>query len=358
MRMTPIPPGATLENFSTASSPRVVVVFPGQGSQSIGMGGDVFQSEAGASVLAAFQQAVKPVGEVSLQQAMIEGPQEALNQTQLTQPALAAVSMALYQLLQATLQEKLPSWQPCAVAGHSLGEYPALFAAGVLSQQEVVSLVSLRGALMQQAPEGAMAAVLGMDAQQVQDALLAYRAAANLSDTTVLLLANENTHQQQVIAAQKDVLQGACEALKQAGAKRVVPLPVSGAFHSPLMAPAAAVFTETLSTCSYHTPLCPVVMNVTGTLTVQPETIQSCSTQQMTHSVKWLDTMNTITALKPDVILEVGAGNVLTNMFKKHPALQAESPHTVCLALNTPQEVFAWVDTLQTTVAQEVVGAC
>ncbi|MFM7469796.1 MAG: ACP S-malonyltransferase [Vampirovibrionales bacterium] len=343
--------------LTSSVSPRVVVVFPGQGSQSVGMGGTVFETAHGIQCLQAFQQAVNPIEGIGLSQAMLQGPQEVLNQTQLTQPALAAVSVSLYETLKHHVQTYVPDWNPIAVAGHSLGEYPALYAAGVLSLDTLVTLVSLRGALMQQAPEGAMAAVLGMTATQVQEALTLYRTTAALEPDTVLLLANENTHQQQVIAAQKDILAGACEALKQAGAKRVVPLPVSGAFHSPLMAPSAQSFSETLVGCQYHAPVCPVVMNVTGRAESTPEVLQTLSTQQMTHSVKWLDTMNTLSALRPDVILEVGSGNVLTNMLKKHPALLEACPETQCLALNTPEAVVAWV-TETYSVLPVTAGAC
>lgn len=309
---------------------RAIITFPGQGSQAVGMGKSLYDASAEArNVFDAFNQRVAPAAHpetgapCSLLGVMFEGPESLLQQTRFTQPAIAAVSAALT----VVLKSRMPGWQPLATAGHSLGEYPALFAAGVISLEELVALVCRRGELMQEAPEGGMVAVIGMAVEKTRElvAQLQQDLSTQHGRDVVLVLANENTDQQQVLAMEKALVSPVADAFKAAGAKRALPLPVGGAFHSPLMAPPAELFQQTLSQVTYQPPQCSVLPNVTAQPTTDATQLMSLSAQQMTHSVRWNDTMAALLAMNPTAILEVGPGAVLTGMIKRHPALNADA---------------------------------
>lgn len=279
-------------------------LFPGQGSQKVGMGRDFFNSLDIAKKR--FEEANSVVGR-DLADICFNGPEEALTATQNTQPAL----FTLEAIITDTLREKgvLPSY----AAGHSLGEYSALYAAGFISFSEGIRLVAKRGELMghvgRETP-GAMAVVLGMPKEQIRAELLKARAG-------VVVCANENSPDQNVISGEIAAIKEACELLKAAGAKRAVQLPVSGAFHSPLMQKAADEFASYITSFVFKAPECPVIANVTGQVETSPEKVKGLLIQQLVSPVRWVDSMITLAGLEHGRCIETGPGSVLRNLAKK-----------------------------------------
>ena len=283
------------------------VVFPGQGSQRVGM-----LAEAAAefsSVNDAFSEASEALG-YDLWALVSNGPADQLSLTEFTQPAILTASVALYR----SLNER-HAIAPSAGAGHSLGEYSALVAAGALSLGDGASLVSKRGAAMQKAVpvgEGAMAVVLGLE-----DSIVVNICADISMPDAFVGGVNFNAPGQVVIAGATGAVDEAVAALKEAGARRAMPLPVSAPFHTPLMQPAADVMAEAFEAVSWHTPSFPVVSNVDGSLQVSPDAIKASLVKQISSPVLWTECMNTLKQQGCDQFLECGPGNVLCGLSKR-----------------------------------------
>ena len=283
------------------------VVFPGQGSQRVGM-----LAEAAAEfaiVKESFAEASASLG-YDLWVLVAEGPEDQLSLTEFTQPAILTASVALYRAF-----NERNAISPSAGAGHSLGEYSALVAAGVLSLGDGASLVSKRGAAMQKAVpvgEGAMAVVLGLEDGVVADIC----SEISMSGAFVGGV-NFNAPGQVVIAGATGAVDKAVNALKEAGARRAMPLPVSAPFHTPLMQPAAEVMAEAFEKVAWHAPSFPVVSNVDGSLQVSSDAIKASLVKQISSPVLWTECMGTLKTQGCDQLLECGPGNVLCGLSKR-----------------------------------------
>ena len=283
------------------------VVFPGQGSQRVGMLAEA--AAEFASVTDAFAEASDALG-YDLWALVSIGPDDQLSLTEFTQPAILTASVALYRAL-----SERHAIAPVAGAGHSLGEYSALVAAGALSLGDGASLVSKRGAAMQKAVpvgEGAMAVVLGLEDHIVADICSALSTAEAFVGGV-----NFNAPGQVVIAGATSAVETAVAALKDAGARRAMPLPVSAPFHTPLMQPAADIMAEAFETVSWHDPSFPVVSNVDGSLQASPDAIKASLVKQISSPVLWTECMNTLKQQGCDQFLECGPGNVLCGLSKR-----------------------------------------
>lgn len=278
-------------------------VFPGQGSQFVGM-----LREDQAVVSGIFDEASSVLG-YDLWELVEQGPAEKLNQTEFTQPALLTASVAFWRLAQ---DRGLPA--PGVVAGHSLGEYSALVAAQVLDFADAVYLVQKRGRFMQTAVpdgEGGMAAVLGLDDDKVTEIC------KGLADQGVVAAANFNSPGQVVIAGQSAALLAAIEACNEAGAKRVMPLPVSAPFHCSLMRPAADKMQEVLADVTFSPPQLKVIQNVAADYCNEPELMRTNLAMQMYSAVRWSDTVRRMTADGVGRIVECGPGKVLSGLNRR-----------------------------------------
>lgn len=283
------------------------VVFPGQGSQRVGMLAEA--AAEFASVKDAFTEASDALG-YDLWTLVSNGPEDQLSLTEFTQPAILTASVALYRAL-----NERHEITPMAGAGHSLGEYSALVAAGALSLGDGASLVSKRGAAMQKAVpvgEGAMAVVLGLDDHVVADIC-----SDICTEEAFVGGVNFNAPGQVVIAGATGAVDKAVDALKEAGARRAMPLPVSAPFHTPLMQPAADVMADAFETVSWHEPSFPVVSNVDGSLQASPDAIKASLVKQISSPVLWTECMNTLIQQGCDQFLECGPGNVLCGLSKR-----------------------------------------
>ena len=283
------------------------VVFPGQGSQRVGMLAEA--AAEFASIKAAFAEASDALG-YDLWALVSDGPEDRLSLTEFTQPAILTASVALYRAL-----NERHAISPEAGAGHSLGEYSALVAAGALSLGDGASLVSKRGAAMQKAVpvgEGAMAVVLGLEDHVVADICSGISSAEAFVGGV-----NFNAPGQVVIAGATGAVDTAVAALKDEGARRAMPLPVSAPFHTPLMQPAADVMAEAFETVSWHEPSFPVVSNVDGSLQASPDAIKASLVKQISSPVLWTECMNTLKQQGCDQFLECGPGNVLCGLSKR-----------------------------------------
>lgn len=280
-------------------------VFPGQGSQSVGMMGEFAEHPATLSV---FNRASKALG-YDLLQLVNEGPAEKLNQTEFTQPALLAASIAFYEIYLSSGQSK-----PEYFAGHSLGEYSALVAADVLSLEDAVKLVSLRGQLMQAAVpqgQGAMAAILGLDDAGV------IKACESAAQGEVVSAVNFNSPGQVVIAGQVEAVARAIEACKAAGAKRALPLPVSVPSHCALMRPAAESLLKAMNEIEFKAPSTPVVNNVDVAMESSPDKIREALYRQLFMPVRWVEVVQALSKTGIERIIECGPGKVLCGLNKR-----------------------------------------
>ena len=286
-------------------------VFPGQGSQSVGMLDAWGEHPAVAQALA---EASDALGE-DLGRLIHEGPKEALALTTNTQPVMLAASIAAYR---AWLAEGGAA--PAVMAGHSLGEYSALVAAGVLTLAQAAPLVRLRAQAMQDAVPvgtGAMAAILGMEARRVVEGCAQAQLSFGTNSAEVVEAVNFNDPAQTVIAGSKAAVDKACELLKAAGAKRALPLPVSAPFHSSLMKPAADKLKEALATVSLAAPQIPVINNIEARVESDPDRIRGALYEQAFGPVRWVDCVRAIKARGVTTIVECGPGKVLAGLCKR-----------------------------------------
>ena len=286
-------------------------VFPGQGSQSVGML-DAWDDHP--AVLETLKEASDAMGE-DLGALIREGPKEALALTTNTQPVMLVSAIAAYR---AWLAEG--GHPPSVLAGHSLGEYSALVAAGVLSLAQTAPLVRFRAAAMQDAVAvgaGAMAAVLGMDASKVIEGCAQAQATFDIHSGEVVEAVNFNDPSQTVIAGSKAAVEKACEILKAMGAKRALNLPVSAPFHSSLMKPAAEKLKEKLANTQFAAPQIPVINNIDVLQEIDPERIRDALYRQAFGPVRWVECIQAIKATGSSTLIECGPGKVLAGMVKR-----------------------------------------
>jgi [acyl-carrier-protein] S-malonyltransferase len=304
-------------------------VFPGQGSQALGMGKAL--AEAFASARAVFDEVDAALGE-KLSAVMWEGPADKLTLTENTQPALMAVSVAVIRVLQAEAGLDLTR-DAAFVAGHSLGEYSALAAAGAFSVSDAARLLRIRGSAMQKAVpvgEGAMAALIGLSFEDAASA--AFEAAQG----QVCQAANDNGGGQVVISGNAAAVERACEIAKSKGAKRAMILPVSAPFHCALMQPAADVMAEALSKVTVHAPAVPVVANVLARPISEPQDIVLALVAQVTGTVRWRECVEYMAQHGVTHFYEIGAGRVLTGLVKRIADGATGS------AIGTPDDIAAF----------------
>lgn len=282
---------------------KTALLFPGQASQYVGMGKDLF--DASAEVKRLYELASDEMG-VDLALVSFEGPAEELKRTAITQPAILLHSLAVLTIM----KDQLPSFD--FAAGHSLGEYPALAVCGALSYEDAIKAVVKRASLMEQACQaepGTMAAVMGLSIEKI----------SSVCDGIdgVVVPANFNSSIQLVISGAVAAVEKAVEAAKEAGAKRAIMLEVGGAFHSPLMEPARSGLEAHLAQTEINDAAHPVIANVTAEPTSQADTIRQLLVQQVVAPVKWAQTMGCLKENGVDTIIEIGPGKVLTGLAKR-----------------------------------------
>jgi [acyl-carrier-protein] S-malonyltransferase len=286
-------------------------VFPGQGSQAVGM----LEGWGGhAAVTDTLAEASQALGE-DIGQLIREGPKEALALTTNTQPVMLVAGVAAYRVWRAE-----GGAEPVAMAGHSLGEYAALVASGALALADAVPLVRFRAQAMQEAVPvgtGAMAAILGMDAQRVIEGCAEAARSFGANSGEVVEAVNFNDPAQTVIAGSKAGVEKACEVLKGMGAKRALPLPVSAPFHSSLMKPAAERLKERLAGTTLQAPRIPVVNNIEVKVESDPDRIRAALYEQAFGPVRWVECVQALKARGVDTIVECGPGKVLAGMVKR-----------------------------------------
>ena len=316
-------------------------IFPGQGSQAIGMGRDL------AAAFPAAREVFEEVNETlrqNLSRLMFEGPLDELTLTENAQPALMAMALAVVRIMENegafTLRDKA-----VVVAGHSLGEYSALAAAGAFSLGDAARLLKLRGRVMQKAVpagKGAMAALLGVEMNQVRvicaDAAPVPESEAR--ETEVVEAANDNGGGQIVISGHRGAVERAVEIAKAQGVRRAMLLPVSAPFHCALMSPAAEAMAEALKDVALAPPVPPVVANVSARKETDPGEIRALLVEQVTAMVRWRESVLAMTKLGIDTFIEAGAGKVLSGLVRRI------APDAGALAAGTPAEIEAVLKTL------------
>lgn len=282
---------------------KIAFVFPGQGAQFVGMGKDIYENNETAR-----QEFDKIFSSLSfdLKTAMFEGPEETLKKTKYTQPAIVAMSLVLEKLVRSK------GIKPDFVAGHSVGEYAAFGSGEFLTLSDAVKLTAFRGETMNEIAEsvnGGMAAIIGMDSEKIKEILKTVDG--------VVEAVNFNEPKQTVIAGEKSAIEKACAALKEAGAKRALPLAVSGPFHSSLMKPAGEKLKEEAEKYDFREGTAKLVANTTAEIISSPEEIKKEIYAQSFGPVKWVDTVNRLKENGVDTIYEIGPGKVLAGLIKK-----------------------------------------
>ncbi len=316
--------------MATEDGQKIAFVFPGQGSQAVGMGVALYD---------AFHEAKEVFDEVddALNQSLFDiirdGSQETLTLTENAQPALMAVSMAVVRVLEKQAGKSLAELGFCA-AGHSLGEYSALCATRVISLKDAATLLKLRGQSMQRAVSGtdtAMAAIIGLDFEAVNR--LVSEAAPESEKGEILAIANDNGGNQLVISGEKSAVERAMVSAKEAGAKRALPLAVSAPFHCPLMQPAAEAMQAALADTLFNQGIMPILPNVTAKAETDPQKMRNLLVDQICGRVRWRETVLEIVNMGGEQLVELGAGKVLSNLAKRiHPDLNG-------LSISDPQSL-------------------
>lgn len=287
----------------------VAFLFPGQGAQFAGMGKDIFDNSPAGRAL--FERA-NEVLDFDLARLCFEGPEEELGRTDISQPAIFLVSSAILEAMRERLGEKCPV--PQSAAGLSLGEYTALYAAGALDFDTALTLVRRRGLFMQEACDAVrsgMCSILGLPRAVVEEACKA------VAHRGIVCVANLNSPGQVVISGDVRALEAACEKARELGAKRIIPLKVAGAFHSPLMAEAARKLQQELATTNFSNPAFPIVSNVTATFVTTAEEARSLLARQIVSPVLWEDSMRFLLKRELNCFLEIGPGKTLAGLLKK-----------------------------------------
>ncbi|KQR73324.1 ACP S-malonyltransferase [Rhizobium sp. Leaf341] len=305
----------------------IAFTFPGQGSQAVGMGRDL--AEAFPEASAVFAEVDDALGE-KLSDVMWSGPEDRLTLTANAQPALMAVSLAAIRVLEARGLDLAKHVD--FVAGHSLGEYSALCAAGTFSLADTARLLRIRGNAMQAAVpvgQGAMAAIIGLDHEAVQ------ALCAEMSEIGPCQIANDNGGGQIVISGDRDAVEKAAKQASDTGAKRAIILPVSAPFHSALMAPAAEAMREALATVARRDPVVPLVANVRATPVTSADAIVDLLVEQVTGQVRWRETVEWFGANGVTTLYEVGSGKVLTGLARRI------DKSVTGLAVNAPADIEA-----------------
>ncbi|CDA08036.1 ACP S-malonyltransferase [Fusobacterium sp. CAG:649] len=282
---------------------KVAFVYPGQGTQYVGMGKEIYEKNKRAKEL--FDKIFNSL-DIDLKKVMFEGPEDLLKRTDYTQPAIVSLSLVLTELL------KEKGIEPDYVAGHSVGEFAAFGGANYLSIEDAVKLVAARGRIMREVAEkvnGSMAAVLGMNAEKIKEVLK--------SVDGVVEAVNFNEPNQTVIAGSKEAVEKACVVLKEAGAKRAIPLAVSGPFHSSLMKEAGEKLKEEAQKYTFNIGKVKIVANTTAELLESDSEVKDEIYRQSFGPVKWVDTINKLKSLGVTKIYEIGAGKVLSGLIKK-----------------------------------------
>lgn len=307
-------------------------VFPGQGSQAVGMGKALAEALPEARLV--FEEVDDALSQ-KLSKLMFEGPEDQLTLTENAQPALMAVSMAIIRTLQKAGID-LPA-RVAYMAGHSLGEYSALAAAGALSLGDAARLLRIRGQAMQRAVpvgQGAMAALLGAEIEQALEVV------AEAAQGEVCAVANDNGGGQVVISGQKTAVDRAIEVAKAKGIKRAIPLAVSAPFHCSLMQPAADAMAEALDKTTINTPGVPIVANVTAEAVMDPARIRALLVDQVTKMVRWRESMAWMKTKGIDTYVEVGTGKVLSGLVKR---LDKDATG---ISVQGPEDIDALIKTL------------
>ncbi|MBU0483159.1 MAG: ACP S-malonyltransferase [Proteobacteria bacterium] len=302
---------------------KIAFIFPGQGSQYVGMGQEFLATDPGAGAL--IDQAEKISG-MPIRKLCLEGPMEELTRTACLQPAMTVMNLISWQSLQKA------GVSADYMVGHSLGEYAALCASGILSVEDTLALVTERGRLMEREAAknpGGMHAILGLVMAEVQEII------SGLSGGGKITAANHNSEKQIVISGEQSALEAAAAVVTEKGGKSI-PLKVSGAWHSELVKDAVPDFTEAMAKVSFNRPLVPVLFNVTAAVETDPAEIRRIMARQIASTVRWFEIINFLIEQKVDTFIEVGPKTVLTGLMKKivpkgyeYNAFQVDSPATL-----------------------------
>ncbi len=312
---------------------KTAIIFPGQGSQYIGMGREFVEADPDA---AALMEMAEKVSGFPLRQLCFDGPMEDLTRVLHLQPALTVINLICWQ----QLNRALPGFSPAMLGGHSLGEYSALHAAGVLSVEDTMALVTRRGEFMERegsANPGGMRAVLGLTIEEVDQLLESY------SGTGIVVVANHNSEQQIIISGNSEGLDGVSDLCRDRGAK-VIPLKVSVANHSPLVAGAVPDFAAFMETIDFKQPQVPVLFNATASSELDPAAVRRIMASQIASRVRWYESICLMVEDGVEVFVELGPKNVLTGLMKK--ILPRKSPIT-CLQADSPETLAAAVEAIR-----------
>jgi [acyl-carrier-protein] S-malonyltransferase len=311
---------------------KTAIIFPGQGSQYIGMGQSFVDLDPDAEAL---MRLAEKISGFPLRKLCFEGPMEDLTRVLYLQPALTVINLMCWQ----QLKKRLPGFTPSFLAGHSLGEYSALYGAGVLTLADTLALVTKRGELMEREGAmhpGGMRAVIGLGVEEIEEIL------ADFSGPGVAVVANHNTAAQVVLSGDMQGLDAIGERCAARGAK-VIPLKVSVANHSPLVAGAVEDFADYMSAIPFLQPELPVLFNVTGGYEEQPQEMKAIMARQIASKVRWLEIVNRMAAEGVEVIVELGPKNVLTGMMKK---ILPKDATITCLQADTPETLEKVIEAL------------